>query len=172
MTYLTFEEFIEALFVVSYAQVMLPSSRQIEAPLVEDLHEKIEHLEDDAGDTVEPTKRVAIGSKRKITASEPSLKPTPRKSSVTPSHLTTERQEKSKESAHTIEEKQKKISSPSEMPHVIKADEEYWRKGVDHLNEFLTKLGLPSKRSDTFRLIEEKRKRFSKQEPRYWDGKI
>lgn len=187
VTYLTFEEFIEALFVVSYAQVLLPSHHQLESPVVESLHEQLEQIEDheEAADG-EPTRRISIGNKLPVSESAPALKQTGRKKSVIPEKPKETENDKlqlpklpdkdiSKEAAKIPSSKRpsEQLPDSGQRSHrILKADDEYWVKGINHLKEFLSGLRIPVKRSEAFRLIEEKRRRFSKQEPRYWDGTL
>lgn len=226
VTYLKLDQFIEALFVASYSQVLMPSKLQLDDPAVDDLYSRLEKadtrriVDRRSNHMSQPTIKTGRHNDRRYKADNDDVKDKAvnadmEKASKVENEAKVEKVKVKKEKKEgeqngkvkdlkggkepkggVIEEKgsrdlkadlkeqkegeleeegTKRKMTASMISHgsrVVKQDEGYWEKGIKHLEELLEGLQIPVKRWDTFKLIEDRRKRFTKSQPRYWEGNL
>ena len=177
ITYMKLDQFIEALFVASYSQVLMPSKLQLDDPSVGELYTRLQQAD---------TRRIYKAARHSGTnTSQPQLKARTSRQldkmppigkgdalgSETSRH--TDRGKKSRKMSEELEISAKPEMSASIISHtsrVVKDDEGYWEKGIRHFEELIENLKIPNRRWDAFKMIEERRKRLIKSQPRYWEG--
>lgn len=179
-----FEEFVEAVFVVAMSSFTLPSSNQFNLPEIRKLYHKIEVIEGSDAEvsksreklpkqTISPVvqvpKQTSGAAPAKTPATEKSKPPKLPASVSTPQLVVSSKNtlpptNTSKQNQPVRASRPKVEDVPA--PVLPKSAEE----GVALFRRFLEELRIPKHKRDATKMIEERRKRFVLDKPRYWDG--